>query len=427
MKKQIGGIFMLKKKTKLMVLVLAILLIISTISFATEDTTTSTLPGDNAKTAETSEEGEPVVTSETEEGTAVVTSEEDETAVDETTESTDDDTTDEIRNKDLYVFDDDINMDQLVDGNVYLFGNNINVTGKVNGNLFAVGNNVTFSEDSYVVQAIYVAANQLTINGCANDLYAVANYVSMSYNSFMIRDLKVAATTFDFNGGVGRDASVYANTFNFSTTEGDDAIVYGNLTYSSSNEISVSSDYVQGDITYSKIDVSEGEDIGSVIADKLISALGVIIYAVVVLVLCMWLAPKFLEKVSSYITPAKCAKSFGIGILTVVVAVIAFFGLLFIQIGVPMGIAIIVLLALLMSISTAITGISISYKLKEKFAYKQTSYLVLTFIGIMIVFYLIGLIPYIGALVSFVINAIGLGIIVNYLINKNKVVKEENK
>lgn len=401
---------MLKKKTKVMVLLLAIILIISTISFATEDTA--------------------VVTSDTE-GTAIEeTSETDEdaTAVEEaTTEETEDDDTTEIRDGDLYVFDDEINMDQLVDGNVYLFGNNINVTGKVNGNLYAVGNNVTFSEDAYVVQAIYVLANSLTMNGCANDLYAAATTVDMSYDSFMIRDLRVAATTFNFNGGVGRDAFVYANTFNFSTTDGDDAIVYGNLTYTASNELSLSTDYVQGEITYTKYAVQEGESIQDIIKNDVISACRAIIYALVVLVLCVWLAPKFLEKVSSYVTPADGAKAFGIGILTYVVAIIAVLGLLFTVVGTYLGFAIAGLLVLLASISTAIVGIAITYKLKEKFAYKQTYLTYLTLIGVMIVIYLVGLIPYIGAIVGFILNAMGLGITVNYLITKGKVKKEENK
>jgi hypothetical protein len=406
---------MLKNKTKFMVLILAILLIVSTVSFATEDTVTSTLPGDNAKTSEDTA----VVTSDTE-GTAI----EEDTATE--TEETTDDTTTEIRNEDLYIFDDEINMDQLVDGNVYLFGNNINVTGKVNGNLYAFGNNVSFSAESYVVQAIYVMANELTIDGCANDLYAAANTVSMSYDSFMIRDLRVAANTFNFNGGVGRDAFVYANTFNFSTTEGDDAIVYGNLTYTSSNELELTTDYVQGDIKYTKQVIQE-ESVGDIVADKILSACKAIIYAIVVLLLCVWLAPKFLEKASSYITTSNCAKAFGIGVLTFVVAVLAVFGLLFTVVGVPLGFAIFALLALLMSISTAITGIAVSYKLKEKFAYKKAYLTYLTLAGVILVIYVIGLIPYIGTIINCVINAIGLGIVVNYLFTKNKVSKEENK
>jgi hypothetical protein len=406
---------MLKKKTKVMVLLLAIILIISTVSFATEDTA--------------------VVTSDTE-GTAIVETEEatdsetESTEVDETATDTDedeDDTTTEIRNEDLYIFDDEINMDQLVDGNVYLVGNTINVTGKVNGNLFAIGNNVTFSEDAYVVQGIYVLANTLTMNGCANDLYAAATTVDMSYDSFMIRDLKVAATTFNFYGGVGRDAVVYANTFNFSTEEGNDAIVYGNLTYTASNELDVTSDYVQGTITYTKQEVQEEESTGDIILDKVIDACRAIIYAIVVLLLCVWLAPKFLAKTSSNITPANLAKSFGIGILTYVIACVAVFGLLFTVVGVPLAVAIAVLTLLVWSISTAVAGIAITYKLKEKFAYKKAYLTYLTLAGVILVIYVIGLIPYLGAIVGCVLNAAGLGIIVNYLFTKNKANKEENK
>lgn len=232
---------MLKNKTKFVVILLAFLLVVSTFSFATdtpvttsvEGEVTSTLPGDNTRTVE------PI--SETNTTTDTTT----ETQTEATTES-------EIYNGDLYIFDDNIEMNQLVDGNVFLFGNNINVTGKVNGSLYAFCDTITFSEESYVVQSIYAIANQLTLNGCANDLYACAKKIDMSYNSFMIRDLRVIANTFNFNGGVGRDAFVEADNFNFVTTENSAAIVYGNLTYSSDNELTLTTELVQGTINYSK-------------------------------------------------------------------------------------------------------------------------------------------------------------------------------
>lgn len=392
---------MLKRKTKIIALLLTLLLVVSTISFATDtpvatsDTAnvTSTVPGDNAR-VENEVTGETVPTD-----------------------------MPEIYNGDLYVFDNNIEMDKLVDGNVFLFGNNINVTGRVNGSLYAFGNTVTFSEDSYIFQSIYVMANQLTLNGSANDLYAFARKVDMSYDSFMLRDLRVAAETFNFNGGVGRDAFVEADNFNFVTTSEKAAIVYGNLTYSSSKELSLSTDLVQGNINY-KQSIVEEENMMDIILEKVIDVCNTLLYVLVVFLLCLWLAPKFLAKTSSYILPASLAKSFGIGLLSVIVAGIVGIALLFTIVGVPVGLAVIALLVLLISIANAVTCISITYLLKEKFGFakKYLTYLVLA--GVVIVIWGLGLIPYVGELISFVVNMIGLGIVIHYLLTRNSDKKE---
>lgn len=389
---------MLKNKSKFVVLLLAFLLVVSTFSFATdapvttsnESDVTSTIPGDNAKV-----EGETA----------------NETPTTTTTE------TPEIYNGDLYVFDNNIEMNQLVDGNVFLFGNNINVTGKVNGSLYAFGQNIKFGADSYIVQSIYAMGNTVTLDGSASDLYILARKVDMSYDSFAIRDLRIAAETFNFNGGVGRDAFVTANNFNFATEEDKAAIVYGNLTYSSPNELSLTSDLVQGNINYNKEVVKE-ESVTEKIIDKVINLCNTLLYVLVVFFLCLWLAPKFLAKTSDYISAKGCATSLGIGILTTIAISLVSIGLLFTVVGLPIGFALIALLVLLLSIATAVTCTSITYKLKEKFGYTKNYITYLTLTGIVIVVWALGLIPFVGWLISFVVKMIGLGIIIHYLFTK---------
>lgn len=393
---------MLKHKTKFIVILLSFLMIISTFTFATDTAVTTSLVDDEA----------------------IISLDSDETS-EETTTTEETDVEEEIYNGDLYIFDDNIEMDQLVDGNVFLFGNNINITGKVNGSLYAFGNTVTFGEESYVVQAFYVFANQLTLDGCANDLYAFAKKVDMSYNSFMIRDLRVMANTFNFNGGVGRDAFVTANNFNFVTTENDAAIVYGNLTYSSANELSLTTDFVQGEIKYDK-QISNTESITDVVINKVISFCNSLLYILVVFFLCLWLAPKFTAKTQDYITVKKCASSFGIGLLASIIIAIVGTILLFTIVGIPVGLALVGLLVLLLSIATTVTCIAITNKLKEKFSYSKNYLTYLTLVGIAIIIWALELIPYVGIIISLLVKMIGLGITIRYLLTKN-VESEETK
>ncbi len=386
---------MLKKKSKIAILLVILLLVLSSISFATDTPVTTSMdnvntisdvPGDNAR-----DEGNP-------------------------TPSTHED----IYNGDLYLFDNDIVMEQLVDGNVYLFGNNIKVSGKVNGSLYAFGNNVTFEKDSYIVQSIYVFGNTVTINGSANDIYAFARQVNMSYDSFAIRDLRVNASIFNFNGGVGRNAFVNTDTFNFINDNQKSAIIYGDLKYSSSKELELPEDLVQGEITFKQSFNLDERTISNIVLDYIIDFCNGLLYALVIFFLCLWLAPKFLQKTSNYINVKEGFTSFGIGVLASFVAIFISFALLFTIVGLPLAFSIFGLFALMLSITMAICSICITYKLKEVFNYTKNYYTYLTLVGVVIVLWALKQIPYIGWIISLIITFFGFGVILHYLFTRNK-------
>ncbi len=390
---------MLKNKFKIVALLSVLFVLISTFSFATDDTAlandvsnTITNTTDDTNTTDTN----------------VVNTESSDTVTDEQN-------TPEILDGDLYLFDNDIVMDQYVDGNVFIFGNNIEVTGRVNGNLFACGEKITFSEDSYIIQNTYVCANEITFNGATNDLYAVCNKIDTSYDSFVIRDLRVASNTFNFNGGVGRDAFVKANNFNFVTTPDAGGLVYGNLNYSASNELSLSEDFVQGSVNYSKL---EQDSTKGVVLNKLINFCETILYTVVIFLLIVWLAPQFVQKASSFIGK-KSILYFGIGILTCIVGVVLSFALLFSYVGFSVSLAIFTLLMLLLSIGFAVTATSITYKVKEKFKFEKNYFTGITLVCTTTILWILRQIPYVGLIVSCIISLFGLGIVSYYIFTRN--------
>lgn len=382
---------MLKRKTKFIILLLACLLLFSSFSFATDE---GIMP-----ISETSEQ---------------------KTIEPRDTENAGDNVEPEIHNGDLYLFDNHVVMDQLVDGNVFIFGKDVEITGKINGSLFVCAENLTFEKESYVIQAIYACANNIYFNGAASDLYAACRLIDMSYDSFVQRDIRVGAETFNFNGCAGRNVFVSANNFNFITTENAAALIYGDLTYSASQELNLSKEFVQGNVIYKQYLEDEGTSTGEIIIEKVTQLCSSLLYVAIVFILVILLAPKFVEKASSYIAVSSTAKSFGIGILAVVLAVVVSFALLFSVIGIPVSFAIIALLVLLLSISTAVTSICITYKLKEKFAYNKDYLTYLTLAGVVVVIWALKIIPYVGSVISFVVKMIGLGIIIYYLLTKNK-------
>lgn len=387
---------MLKNKSKIVVLLMAILIVFTTFSYATE--TPDTTSADVSNTVTESE-----VTNTP-------------TTIDQ-----------EIHNGDLYLFDNNIVMDKLVDGNVFLFGSNIEVTGKVNGSLYAFGNEITFGEESYIVQSIYVFGNKVQLNGSANDLYAFASEVNMAYDSFMIRDLKVFANTFNFNGGVGRNAFVDCNNFNFVTTEQKAAIVYGNLEYTSLKELSISNDFVQGDIKYTAQSVPAKETMSEIIIEHVVDFCNTLLYTFIVFLLCLWLAPKFLKKASTYMTAKNGFSCLGIGILACIATVIIIFTLLFTIVGLPLAFMLFAILVLLLSITMSITCICITYKLKEKFNYSKNYMTYITLAAVILAIWALKMVPYIGWIISLVVTFFGFGVILHYLFTKERNSKEDKK
>lgn len=390
---------MFKKKTKLFLLITIILLIVSTISFATSDNTVTPISETN-----------------------VINTVDNEVA----TNTENDDP--EVYNDNLYLFNNTVIMDQLVDGNVYIIGQNVEITGKVNGSLFVLADTVTFGENSYIMQSIYVCANEVILNGAANDLYAIANKVDMSYDSFMLRDLYVTATdTFNFNGGAGRNAFVSAKNFNFVTDQNSPAIVYGNLTYTSSNELALSNELVQGEIKYSAYaSTSPEKPVQEIILDYVLDFCKALLYTAVVLIFALWLAPKFVEKSSSFVG-TKSALALGVGIISSVFAVIISICLLFSIIAMPIGIAIFALFMLMLSLSFAITSICITYKLKEKFKFTNKYSTALALILVTLVLWALEQLPYVGFVVSILVSLVGFGILILYLFTKNKKVEDTVK
>ncbi len=418
---------MSKLKQKVAILLMVSIVFISTLSFATEsEIQPRTQEDENTVTNEQVAEGENTETTEqTQEGENTVTNEqasEDENTV--TEEQTGEEPTPEIHNGDLYLFNNDVVMDQYVDGNVFIMGSSVKITGRVNGSLYVMADKVTLEENAYIIQDLYIAANEISLNGAANDLYAIANKVDMSYDSFMIRDLRVCANTFNFNGGVGRDAFVTAKEFNFVTTADAGAIVYGNLNYSAPNELELSKDFVQGNVNYSKDNFIQ--PVQNVILDKVLDFCKTLIYTIAVFLLAIWLAPKFVKTISSYVG-TKSILALGIGALASVIALVLSFALTFSYVGAPVAIAIFGLYLLMMSIAFAVTTTSITLKIKEKFKFEKKYLTAISLVLVTLILWGLTQIPYAGWVISLAISLVGFGITVLYLIGKNKKEKIEEK
>lgn len=391
---------MFKKKSKLLILLVIAILLLSTLCFATDET--SNTVNENERTA----------TPTSDEGTMPI-NEEENTITEGTTSGVN---PEDIHNNNLTIFENDIKMDKLVDGNVYLFGNNIEVSGQVNGNLFAFGNNITFTDQSYIINSVYVCANTLEFRGLCSDLNVFANKVNIPFSTescFIFRDLNICANSFTFAGGVGRNANVYANTFKFASEENASGLVYGNLTYFSTNELELSEGLVEGSIKYSKINETATElSTSDIIINKLISLGSTLLYVFVVYILALLVAPKFVNKSNAKLF--NILPALGIGILSIFTVILLFFISMYTIIGVHLGFVMLVEYILLFAIAFSIFAIYVANALKplvdNKIKIDTKWKFAILLLLVALIMWILQQIPYIKSFVTIIILISGVGL-----------------
>lgn len=350
----------------------------------------------------------------------------------ETTSETTQTSDDSMKKSDVYLTGDDVKVDYIVDGNLFILANTVTISSQIGGDAFICAKTINVEKEGYIYSNLFAAANEVNISGVVYDLYSTAN--TLNINGYVYRDIRTSSDTLNFSGVVGRNAYVSSKNIEISSnSDGQSSVttkatIYGDLNYSSSSEASIPEGTVTGSVNYSPVTTStKSKSISSYIL-----ALGRFIVTVLVIwLLYLWLAPKFLENTGTLLSK-KLLPVIGSGILTPIIFVIAF--VLLLILGLTSNIAIIgtMLFAVLLMISNSTFVIAINNLVCKKFNISKNT----TTFGVLIitsaVIWLLELIPVVGSILNFVIMIIGLGILVTAIIpekeksNKNSK-KEEIK
>lgn len=343
----------------------------------------------------------------------------------ETTQSTDN----SMKKSDVYLTGDDVKVDYIVDGNLFILANTVTISSQIGGDAFICAKTINVEKEGYIYSNLFAAANEVNISGVVYDLYTTAN--TLNINGYVYRDIRTSSDTLNFSGVIGRNAYVYSKNIEISSnSDGQSSVtnkatIYGDLNYSSSSEASIPEGTVTGSVNYSPVTTStKSKSISSYIL-----ALGRFIVTVLVIwLLYLWLAPKFLENTGALLSK-KLLPVIGSGILTPIIFVIAF--VLLLILGLTSNIAIIgtMLFAVLLMISNSTFVIAINNLVCKKFNISKNT----TTFGVLIitsaVIWLLELIPVVGSILNFVIMIIGLGILVTAIIpekeKSNKTLKKE--
>ncbi len=396
-------------KNKLKVIALMIVMIVSfTIPVVRAENETST-----DKTSGTQDEA--VAISENEEENAV------------------EDTSTNMKKGDVYLSGDDVTVDYIVDGNLYVFAKSVTINSQIGGDVFAFAETVNVGEQGYVFSNLFTCAKTVNVSGVVYDLYALAQDVQI--NGYIYRDIRVASNSLDIKGTIGRNAYAQSNNITFATAqEGQEkgtvssaGIVNGNLEYGASKEISIPEGAVSGETKYTPINEKNSNGVKTYML-----SLGTEIATVIIIwLLCLWLAPKFLNKTNTLLTK-KVPALIGYGILVPILAVVAFVILAILGITSKIAIIELMLLAVLISISSSVFVIATNNIVCNKLKIEKNIGIFGMLIVSSAVLWLICIIPYVGSIVRFITSILGLGIITKSILpsdaNKlDKKVKKEDK
>lgn len=335
-----------------------------------------------------------------------------------------------FKKSDVYLAGDNITIDYIVDGNVFVVAETVTINSQIGGDAFICAKTINIGEHGYIFSNLFACAENITISGVVYDVYAMSDNVTI--NGYIYRDIKVGTNSLNINGTIGRNAFIDANTINFAQLTEEEILlsskgtINGDLNYTSSQEISIPEGAVAGTTNFTKESVTSTT---KSIQDYILS-LGTFVATIAIIwLLCLWLAPKFLNNTNKLMTE-KLLPIIGFGLLTPVVIVLAFIILLILGITAKIALLSLGILFLLIAISSAICVISINNIICNKFKIEKTIVKFGILVASSIVIWLLTLIPYVGGLISFVLTILGLGIVIINIIpikvKKEKVV-EENK
>lgn len=328
---------------------------------------------------------------------------------------------------DVYLTGDEVTIDYIIDGNLFVIANTVNINSQIGGDAFIIANNVFINEGGYIFSNLFTLSNIVNINGVVYDLYACSN--SVNINGYIYRDVRATTDNLTLSGTIGRNAYLSVDNIQISTASTDEegntltsqGSIYGDLNYEARQEISIPDGIVTGSINYTSNSSSAPS-----IQTYILSLGRFLVTVLIIWLLCLWLAPKFLNR-SGDIISKKLPSTIGFGILTPIILLIVSAVLLLLGIASTIaGLGLVILFTVCM-IGSSIFVIAFNNLICKKLNIEKS----IGRFGVLIItaaiLWLIALIPVIGGAISIITSILGIGILINGILpsNRNKDFSED--
>lgn len=321
-----------------------------------------------------------------------------------------------LKSGDEYLVGENVTIDYTVDGNIFIFANTVTISEQIGGDAFIIANKITIDNKGYIYSNLFALAKSIEIQGIVYDAYVSAEDFTIS-GGYVYRDLRLISKSFNNFGVVGRNAYVDCSSMNFEL-EDKTGIIYGNLEYSSKSEINLPELAVSGETKFTK-NITTEISTSHLIYNYIINLGSFIIFVIVVWLLCLWIAPKFLNN-SNELVGKKTLNISGLGILTLIGIPIICIILIFLNLTASISLVLLALYVLAIIISRILFTIVANNFICNKFKFDKN----ITKFGILIItsiiVYIISNLPFVGLIISLIITILGLGILTYSILPKKE-------
>ena len=345
----------------------------------------------------------------------------------------------------------------IIDGNVFVTANKfvLDPACQINGDLYICANEIILSQNASIAGSVFAVGNKLVLNSKieTGSLYATVRNFEMQYYGFVFRDMHVSADTANISGYVYRNSFIsadkvsvtptFSNKGDFNVTSASEVSfsgevkgnaninsknivfnskdnneksvnckIYGNLNYSSNKEIQIEDKIILGTVNYSEYKEEKSNSFLSSLWSYLLKLITSLVYIALIYIIMSKFMPKYIDKLSF----SKVLSSIGIGLGILILVPILVILLLITRIGSLVGLLLVILYVLMLLIAKPIFVVSLAKLIKDK-KFNNVKGIILV-AAITVILSLIGLIPFVGFIISLLVMLCGLGIFFKSLKNR---------
>ncbi len=291
--------------------------------------------------------------------------------------------------EDLVIAGGKVNIIGNVGGDVRILGGQVSIFGSVGDDLVVVGGQVDLGKNAIVGGSLVSSAGLVTLDGEIKE------------------DLRGVVGTLILNGKINRDVDIIVQndiSVSYSSKIG------GNFSYSSLIESKIPKNVVSGKITFNKSEKTE--NFRDVTLDLILNKVLSYTSALIILALMCAFFKNYLVKVSQF-AKENVMKSMGIGIITLISCFMGGVLLLFTMVGVPLGMMAFGAGILFIYIGKIFAAVWIGGyfgKFEKNKKLNEFTLFIWSAFGLLI-YYVVGLIPFIGGLANAGATLVGIGLI----------------
>lgn len=344
----------------------------------------------------------------------------------------------EQKNDDVYIAAGRVEINAPIGGDLYLTAGDAVISADINEDLVVAGGRVAVIGD--VAGDIRVVGGEVAIFGnVQDDVVVIGGEVNIAPDSVIGGSVITGAGLLNVSGDVMENIHGATGALTLSGNVKGNVVVTvqdrllidhlasigGNLEYSSLIEVDVPDNVVAGEIVFNQFDDREllADVTEAFVIQRALSFLG----ALVLMIIFILAMPNMLTG-AALRTRENILKSFGIGVLTIIVGIVSSIVLMMTLVGIPLALVMLFGLGLLMIFSKIFVAAYLgSYFVKYKQPRKKISRAKLFFVMLFTLFlyYLVTLIPIVGWIINLIFFSIGIGSILQAELAFMKVLKDK--